>query len=85
MQTGYSATDTDFTEAENARRNRKRADMIDRGIDMALGQGFASAERFMQANPDSPDILAGILHRRLDRHGKTSPHTPAPDTGLSPS
>ena len=85
MQSEYSAAGTDFGEEENARRNRKRADMVERGIDMALGRGFASAERFMQANPDSPDILAGILHRRLDRHGKTSPHTPAPDTGLSPS
>lgn len=80
MQTGYSETETDFTGEENARRNRKRADMVDRGIDMALGQGFASAERFMQAHPDSPDILAGILRRRLDRHGKMTDEQSVPDT-----
>ena len=80
MQTGYSAAKTDFTEEENARRNRKRADMVDRGIDMALGRGFASAERFMQSHPDSTDILAGVLRRRLDRRGKIPDDDPTPDT-----
>lgn len=80
MQTGYSAAKTDFTEEENARRNRKRTDMVERGIDMALGRGFASAERFMQAHPDSPDILAGVLRRRLERHGKMPDDDPTPDT-----
>ena len=80
MQTGYSAAKTDFTEEENARRNRKRADMVDRGIDMALGRRFASAERFMQSNPDSTDILAGVLRRRLDHRGKIPDDDPTPDT-----
>ncbi len=80
MQSEYSAAGTDFGEEENARRNRKRADMVERGIDMALGRGFASAERFMQTYPDSPDILAGVLRRRLDRHGKITDEQPVPDT-----
>ena len=53
------------------RRDWKKADVVDRGIEMATDQGHSSAARFLEQHDIRPDIIERVLRQRLDRRSRT--------------
>ena len=57
-------------EENNRRHDWKRADIVERGIEMETDQGYSSAARFMEQHNIRPDIIERVLRQRLDRRNR---------------
>ena len=57
-------------EEKNRRHDWKNADIVDRGIELAIDQGYPSAARFMEQHDIRPDIIERVLRRRLERRSR---------------
>ena len=57
-------------EEDNRRSDWKQADIIERGIELDIDQGYSSAARFMEKNDIPPDIIERVLRRRLNRRAR---------------
>lgn len=62
---------TVLPEENNRRRDWKKADIVDRGIEMETDQGYSSAARFLEQHDIRPDIIERVLRQRLDRRSRT--------------
>ena len=62
---------TVLPEEKNRRRDWKKADIVDRGIEMEIDQGYSSAARFLEQHDIPPDMIERVLRHRLDRRSRT--------------